>query len=209
MSLCRSRFQRPYIHRIRLPGADHEVTLTIKQARFTAEGFASTVWDSSIVMAKYFERCAERYRGLRCLDLSAGCGLVGIVLGTLGADVTATDLPGNLPLLADNFNTNGVAARVVEHWWGSEAAPLLPPFDVIIACDVMYIHDAIGNLITTLKAVSTKDTEVFIAHGRNRQAEATFLAACVGSFAVTDVASDELDPLYQCSDVRVMRLRKC
>ena len=32
----------------------------------------------------------------------------GIVLGKLGADVTATDLPGNLPLLADNFDTNGV-----------------------------------------------------------------------------------------------------
>jgi predicted nicotinamide N-methyase len=35
------------------------------------------VWDSSIVMAKYFERWADKYAGLRCLDLSAGCGLVG------------------------------------------------------------------------------------------------------------------------------------
>lgn len=73
----------------------------------------------------------------------------------------------------------------------------------------MYIHDAMGDLITTLKAVSSKDTEVFIAHGRNRQAKGAFLAACAGSFVVTDVASDELDPVYQCSDVRAMRLRKC
>lgn len=35
------------------------------------------VWDSSIVVAKYFERWGVRYKGLRCLDLSAGCGLVG------------------------------------------------------------------------------------------------------------------------------------
>lgn len=35
------------------------------------------VWDSSIVMAKYFERWGENWRGKRCLDLSAGCGLVG------------------------------------------------------------------------------------------------------------------------------------
>ncbi|EIE20134.1 hypothetical protein COCSUDRAFT_57860 [Coccomyxa subellipsoidea C-169] len=104
------------------------------QAKFTAEGFASTVWDSSIVVAKYFERHAARYKGLRCLDLSAGCGLAGIVLGKLGAHVTATDLPGNLPLLSDNFNINGVAARVVQHWWGSDAASLSPPFDLIIAC---------------------------------------------------------------------------
>ncbi len=75
--------------------------------------------------------------------------------------------------------------------------------------DVMYIHEAIRDLITTIKAVSTRDTEILIAHGRNRQAEGAFLAACEGSFAVTDFASDELDPVYQCSDVRVMRLQMC
>ena len=35
------------------------------------------VWDSSIVVAKYFERWGNRWAGKRCLDLSAGCGLVG------------------------------------------------------------------------------------------------------------------------------------
>lgn len=35
------------------------------------------VWDSSIVVAKYFERWGGRWAGKRCLDLSAGCGLVG------------------------------------------------------------------------------------------------------------------------------------
>lgn len=36
------------------------------------------VWDSSIVVAKYLEKLgAVALRGKRCLDLSAGCGLVG------------------------------------------------------------------------------------------------------------------------------------
>lgn len=35
------------------------------------------VWDSSIVVAKFFERWGNRWAGKRCLDLSAGCGLVG------------------------------------------------------------------------------------------------------------------------------------
>jgi predicted nicotinamide N-methyase len=40
------------------------------------------VWDSSIVVAKYLEKYLEKLgqsalRGKRCLDLSAGCGLVG------------------------------------------------------------------------------------------------------------------------------------
>ena len=40
----------------------------------------------------------------------------------------------------------GVAARVVEHLWGSEAAPLLPPFDVIIACG-MQPHTQNSNVL--------------------------------------------------------------
>ena len=36
------------------------------------------MWDSSIVMSKYVEKEAETLvQGKRCLDLSAGCGLVG------------------------------------------------------------------------------------------------------------------------------------
>jgi len=67
----RVRFHRPYVHAV--GGA----RLTVGQASFQAEGFASTVWDSSIVLAKYFERWSERYVGRRALDLSAGCGLIG------------------------------------------------------------------------------------------------------------------------------------
>ena len=37
------------------------------------------MWDSSIVVAKYFEKIQEGLQGKRCLDLSAGCGLVGNV----------------------------------------------------------------------------------------------------------------------------------
>ena len=39
------------------------------------------VWDSSIVMAKYFEMHRAELVGKRCLDLSAGCGLVGEPVG--------------------------------------------------------------------------------------------------------------------------------
>lgn len=77
----RVRFHRPYLHTISaLDGGDGSTVLTVGQAKFEAEGFASTVWDSSIVLAKYFERWRGQYAGKRCLDLSAGCGLVGAAL---------------------------------------------------------------------------------------------------------------------------------
>ena len=73
--------------------------LCIKQAPFGPLGFASTVWDSSIVMAKYIEKNAGVFKGKRCVELGAGCGLVGVVLARVGAEVVLTDLHPNLPLL--------------------------------------------------------------------------------------------------------------
>ncbi len=70
------------------------------------------VWDSSIVLAKYFEKHPRRCAGRRCLDLSAGCGLPGLVLARLGAaSVTATDLGPNLALLRKNSDANGGCER--------------------------------------------------------------------------------------------------
>jgi hypothetical protein len=50
------------------------------------------------------------------------------------------------------------------------------------------------------------------SYGRNRQAESAFEAACVSKsravrFVPSDVPEEELDELYQCSDVRVVRYR--
>ena len=35
------------------------------------------MWDSSIVAAKMFERAPEMVQGKTCIELGAGCGLVG------------------------------------------------------------------------------------------------------------------------------------
>lgn len=60
------------------------------------------------MLAKFFERQAATIEGKRCLDLSAGCGLPGLVLSRLGAGaVVATDLAPNLPLLRKNAEANG------------------------------------------------------------------------------------------------------
>lgn len=162
ISSSKVRFDRPYIHPMALPGSETEAKLTVHQARFKEQGFASTggcwrcfgnnrlqkesslqngtsepaisalkatftcctapfqtrlptpshataaVWDSSIVLAKFFERQAATIEGKRCLDLSAGCGLPGLVLSRLGAGaVVATDLASNLPLLRKNAEANG------------------------------------------------------------------------------------------------------
>ena len=71
----------------------------------------------------------------------------------------------------------------------------------------MYVDSVAGLLVATLVAVSAPHTAVIIAHGRNRQAEASFTAAAQEYFHISEVAGEELDELYQCSDVTVLLLQ--
>jgi predicted nicotinamide N-methyase len=245
-----ARFELPYSHSL-----EDGPTLVLQQAPFRPEGFASTVWDSSIVLARFLELHAADYRGRRCIELGAGCGLPGLVLHSLGADVTLTDLEGNLPLLEINARGNahrrgidggggggshggdessGVeadgssrasggggsasahtssAARVVELRWSAPPLPLaldaLRPFNLILATDVLYSHDAVTPLVATLvelAAESDPPAEVLIAAGRNRHAGTAFFDEVGEHFDVVTLARHQLHPTYRCEDVDVWRL---
>ena len=216
--------------------------MRFNQARFdaggAAGGFASSVWDSAIVLAKHVEKRPELFRGKRVVELGAGCGLVSAVLLAVGASrVVATDLPENLELLRGNVRANAAACGAAEEEdgtstaaeeedgtstaapttptfavkalrWGEDAASALgETFDVVVAADCMYVEETAGELADATRALAP--AAVF-SYGRNRQAEDAFADACGGgsrALAMEDVPEDELDELYQCSDVRVVRLR--
>ena len=78
----------------------------------------------------------------------------------------------------------------------------------MLRADVMYIEALVQPLLASLRALSHKESQVFLAYGRNRQAEESFLTSCAGGFAYADVPESELHPVYQCSDVRVLELQK-
>eukprot|EP01100_Stratorugosa_tubuloviscum_P015899 TRINITY_DN966_c0_g2_i1.p1 TRINITY_DN966_c0_g2~~TRINITY_DN966_c0_g2_i1.p1 ORF type:complete len:338 (-),score=158.53 TRINITY_DN966_c0_g2_i1:137-1150(-) len=73
-----------------------------------------TVWDGSLVLAKYLEKLfgiggsqQGWLIGKQVLELGAGCGLVGIALAFLGAHVTLTDFsPDVLQQLKENIDLN-------------------------------------------------------------------------------------------------------
>lgn len=45
--------------------------------------------------------------GMRCVELGAGVGLVGLALAAMGARVTITDVAKVLPLMQQNLAANG------------------------------------------------------------------------------------------------------
>mmetsp|Transcript_25216 Transcript_25216/g.54876 ORF Transcript_25216/g.54876 Transcript_25216/m.54876 type:complete len:296 (-) Transcript_25216:193-1080(-) len=183
--------------------------LCIKQAPFSVEGFASTVWDSSIVMAKHIEKVAGAFKGKRCVELGAGCGLVGVVLARVGAEVTLTDLRQNLPLLQENVS--GYPVDVQELTWGKPVEGLVKGtggFDVVVGCDLMYIREAVPALCNTLVELSGPKTRILFAYGRNRFAEEEFLEAIAGVFSMQDLEESELDDIHRAEDVRVCLLQR-
>jgi len=87
------------------------------------------------------------------------------------------------------------------------AQPRPAGFQLVVATDVMYVHEAVPALLDALRALSeAPGAEVLLAHGRNRPAEAAFLAAAAPHFAVEEVPEAELHDVYRCLDVTVLRL---
>ena len=82
--------------------------------------------------------------------------------------------------LNDTAATGGIV--VLEHTWGHPPGegPLSPPFDLIVACDVMYIAEAVPDLVSTLVALCAPGGQVLLAHGRNRGGEAALLVQVCG-----------------------------
>jgi hypothetical protein len=72
----------------------------------------------------------------------------------------------------------------------------------------MYVHELVQPLLQSLLALSSSTTTVLVAHGRNRPAEPDFSAAAAAHFDVQLVPGLELDDVYQCSDVDVLRLTR-
>ena len=166
---------------------------------------------SSIVMSKFLERHGERWiDGCRCLDLSAGCGLVAAVLShQRPLCVMATDLPENLPLLQRNCQANAGAVEicVAAHVWGN-TANAAPPFDLVVACDVMYDNANVTSLVSSLDAFMNDDGIALVCHGRNAHAEDAFLHRCQHHFVVSRLEWDAFDADFRSEEISCLILRR-
>lgn len=200
----------------RLQGEDGGAALSFRQAPYGPEGFASTVWDSAIVLARMVEARAAAFEGLAMLDLSAGVGVVAAVAAAVvphPARVVATDLAPNLPLLTANLQaaaaaTATTAATAAQLRWGdAAAAAAVGTFDVVFAADVSYIPDAVADLASSIDALTAPGTGVaYIAHGRNRGAWPALRAALAArGLSAALVGEGDLHADYLAVDVDVWR----
>lgn len=70
--------------------------------------------------------------------------------------------------------------------WGSSVSTFDPPYDVILAADVVYIEDAFAKLSQTLEDLSDTSTIIFLCCKHRYKREDTFFKMLTDSGKFTD-----------------------
>jgi predicted nicotinamide N-methyase len=136
------------------------------------ETIGLAIWESSYVLSRYLEKnCRERLKNKQVVELGSGTGIPGITAVLLGAKVLLTDVEETLDLLRENVRRNIPSSALPRvdvfcYNWGTDVSTLLPyrpPFDVIIASDVLYDEEGVNSLLKSLVNLSSPQSLILIA----------------------------------------------
>lgn len=180
-----------------------------------------TVWDASLVLTSYLETKHKEGafgRGTKAIEFGSGCGVVGIAAATLGATVTATDCQWVIPLTLINVEKNkdaitaaGGSITCRELFWGRESdwEGLPGTFDCLIAADCVYTDTCVPELLRTMYAIATEDTQVLVAfQEHNPDASRAFWALVEDYFTFQRVPLQRIDTRYRDSGINLLEMKK-
>jgi hypothetical protein len=134
------------------------VAVYVEEEFNTSEGTGLTVWDGSIVLAKWMESLPRAALSHAVLELGCGTGLVGMAAAALGSPcVTLTDLPYALKntqrtVAANSHISSDCTISVQELDW--LLPHQIPPAGIVLAADVAWVEELVQPLIGTLKAAT-------------------------------------------------------
>ena len=160
-------------------------------------GVGMVVWKAGPCLADFLiAHYGSKLRGLSCLELGAGTGVVGIAMALQGASVVATDLDHITPLLTQNVELNILNStvsneageiNVVSYRWGEEPPPALDHqrFDVIFAADVLYQRELHPFLADAIRRFSNERTVTYVMTQDRRKGEASFESLARARFGLT------------------------
>jgi len=132
-------------------------------------GYGGYLWPAAFTMCAQLDAEAETLANKRCLELGAGCGLVGLVAAQLGASVRLTDLAH----VADHLRSNVLANKHLSHRvdvqaleFGSDIQATIGrgKFDLVFAADVTYTDEMQQALLVTLLQLVCDRTVLLLAH---------------------------------------------
>ncbi|KAL2331665.1 hypothetical protein Fmac_019246 [Flemingia macrophylla] len=188
----------------------------------------TTVWPCSLVLVKFVERWAPPshnsnpyatlldFASKRAVELGTGCGVAGMGLYLLGlTDIVLTDIAPVMPALKRNLKVNKpILRKALKHsvlYWNNahQIASLNPPFDFVLATDVVYIRESVPSLVSAMEALVSLDGVVLLGYQlRSPEAHQLFWELCDKAFLVQKVPHEHLHPDYAYEETDVYFLRK-
>ena len=107
--------------------------------------------------------------GKSVVELGAGTGIVGILMGYYGADVITTDLETLVPLIQYNIEQNAVAlgcrVKAAPLCWGEELSADFPRgADYIILANCVYYEGVLDLLAKTTRELAGERSVVFACY---------------------------------------------
>lgn len=190
----------------------------------------TSVWPCSLVLAKFVERCLQNpnpnpnYSSLfsnlsskRAIELGSGCGPAGLGLILLGlANILLTDIAPVLPALRHNIKRNRPklpkTPKLHQLYWNNpdQIRDVKPPFDFVVAADVVYMEDSAGWLVDAMEQLVGEDGVVLLGYQlRSPEAHRVFWEKVGRVFGVVEkVPKEDLHPEYAYEETDVYILRK-
>jgi predicted nicotinamide N-methyase len=160
------------------------------------------VWPSGSALVDFL--ATRDLAGLRVLELGCGLGLASAAAARGGATVLGTDRsPDAVVFAAHNLALNELEGEVALVDW-REPQLLLDgaPWDLVIAADVLYTHQAVDTLLRLLPKLVGPRGEALIADP-SRAGCRDFLAAARATFTI----ETHHDPVRERVNVHVLRRR--
>eukprot|EP01112_Ceratiomyxa_fruticulosa_P023001 TRINITY_DN8616_c0_g1_i1.p1 TRINITY_DN8616_c0_g1~~TRINITY_DN8616_c0_g1_i1.p1 ORF type:complete len:277 (-),score=61.32 TRINITY_DN8616_c0_g1_i1:8-838(-) len=175
-----------------------ETSIVIQQDPLQERGYR--LWKAAHYFIRFLQApkyvSVDMFVGKRVIEIGAGTGLAGLGVACLGANVILTDLPSVLKILEINVeaNRNRVEDRCVVSplVWGEDCSSLGPPFDFVIASDVLYTQESHKPLLKTLCALSDQNTTVIMAYERRRKINDKFFKLVRKFFEFKVISAKEL-----------------
>eukprot|EP00889_Picochlorum_renovo_P008059 jgi/Picre1/35089/NNA_002552.t1 len=185
-----------------------------------SRNLGTTVWDASIVLAKYVEKNfsgKSRVKGKTVVELGAGVsGLVGMSFALQGAHVTVTDITDavldtlrhnveyNLSPATLRLNQSQMAGavgqvNVVELDWSipSHFERVSPPVDYIVAADCVYNEDSVSMFLDAVQALfGPRSIGLVCNEFRSESVHAEFMSKFSKHFSMKKVPSSKMDKQY-------------
>ncbi|CAN4105015.1 unnamed protein product [Withania somnifera] len=190
----------------------------------------TSVWPCSLVLVKFIERwhpqtCSVtpnpysnilNFHNKRGIELGAGCGVASMGLYLLGLNnIVITDIAPVMPALKHNLKRNKPILKkllkTAQLNWANEdqIKALSPPFDVVVATDVVYLEETVSPLLSAMEGLVGENGVVLLGYQlRSPEAHTKFWELCGEMFDVEKVPHEHLHPEYAYEETDVYIFRK-